>query len=58
MTTLKVSTEDKKTVAVVLTFGIHAWLKAEAERKQKSVSIIAREIIERAMSEAERKDVA
>lgn len=52
---LNVPAEEKKTVAVVLTFGIHAWLKAEAERTGKTVSLIARELIERAMREVEKE---
>ena len=58
--TISVPTDTQKTVAMVLTFGIHAWLKAEAKRQGKSISAVGRDAIEAAMqkSEAERKDVA
>lgn len=50
---LTVPAEEKKTVAVVLTFGQHAWLKSEAERKSQTVSMVARGILEKAMRESQ-----
>lgn len=51
--TISVPTDTQKTVALVLTFGIHQWLKAEAKRQGKSISAVGREVIEKAMRESE-----
>ena len=51
--TISVPSDTQKTVALVLTFGIHEWLKQESKRQGKSISAIGREVIERAMRESE-----
>ena len=50
--TISVPRDTQKTVALVLTFGIHEWMKAEAKRQGKSISAIGRDAIERAMRES------
>ena len=50
--TISVPRDTQKTVALVLTFGIHEWMKAEAKRQGKSISAIGRDVIERAMRES------
>ena len=52
---MSVSADTPKTAAFVLTLGINAWLRNEAERRGMSVSALVRELIERAMRDSDGK---
>lgn len=53
--TFQVPAETRKTVALVLTLGIEAWIREQAANRRVSNAVIAREVFEKAMRESEEK---
>ena len=50
---IEVQESAGKTVALVLTFGMAAWIEKEAAERRISKSKVVREVIEKAMRESE-----